>query len=71
MSTADKYACLDFRLPPRWGKRMQIAGAVAGWFYRKAQENARAAGTYQAARNLRKQGVPIEYALTILTGRTT
>ena len=29
----------------------------------------RTAGVFQAARNLRKQGVPIDYALAILVGR--
>jgi len=55
----------------RLSRRMHTVGAFAGWFYRRAQANARLAGTYQAARNLRKQGVPIEYALAILAGRVS
>lgn len=49
----------------------RIAAQFLVWFREKALENARWAGTYQAARNLRKQGVPLEYALAILTGRTS
>lgn len=49
----------------------RIAAQFLIWFREKALENARLAGVYQAARNLRKQGVPLEYALAILTGRST
>lgn len=47
----------------------RIAIQFAIWFRAKAQDNAAEAGVFQAARNLRKQGVPIEYALAILCGR--
>ena len=36
------------------------------WFALKIQDNAAMSGTFQAARNLKKQGVPIEFALAIL-----
>ena len=49
----------------------RIAAQFAVWFTIKARDNALAAGTFQAARNLRKQGVPLEYALAILAGRAT
>jgi hypothetical protein len=49
----------------------RIAAQFLVWFREKARENQRYAGTQQAARNLRKQGVPIEYALAILAGRST
>lgn len=48
-------------------KRFAIHFAI--WFRSKAQENAAMSGTYQAARNLRKQGVPLDYALALLCGR--
>lgn len=43
--------------------------AAGLWLARKARRNAEEAGVQQAARNLRKQGVPIELALAILCGR--
>ena len=49
----------------------RITRQFAVWFTLKARENAAVAGTYQAARNLRKQGVPLEYSLAILCGRVT
>ena len=36
------------------------------WLVLKAREQQSAAGTYAAARNLRKQGVPLPMALAIL-----
>lgn len=40
---------------------------IAGlWLAQKARRQAREVGIQQAARNLRKQGAPIELALTIL-----
>ncbi len=35
------------------------------------RENAAVSGVRQAARNLKKQGVPIEYALAMLAGRAS
>ena len=43
-----------------------IAGA---WLIAKARRQQVTLGTFQAARNLRKQGVPLQLALAILTGR--
>jgi hypothetical protein len=48
-------------------RRVKLQFAV--WFACKTRDNAAVSGTYQAARNLRKQGVPIEFALAILSGR--
>lgn len=39
------------------------------WFVAKARRQALFQGTQAAARNLRKQGVPIELALLVLAGR--
>lgn len=39
---------------------------IGAWFYAKYRIQARKLGVYQAARNLRKQGVPIEIARAIL-----
>lgn len=41
-------------------------GYIGWWFAGKYQERARIAGVQAAARQLRKQGVPIEVALDIL-----
>lgn len=48
-------------------RRVKLQFAV--WFACKARDNAARSGTFQAARNLRKQGVPLEYAVAILAGR--
>ena len=42
---------------------VQAAGL---WFYRKALKQAREHGVQPAARNLRKQGVPLALALLML-----
>lgn len=39
------------------------------WFSEKYRWQAESIGTLKAAKNLRKQGVPIEFALAILAGR--
>lgn len=39
------------------------------WLVDKARRQAAELGTQAAARNLRKQGVPLELALLVLTGR--
>lgn len=49
-------------------KREKLQFAV--WFSQKVRENAALSGTYQAARNLKKQGVPLTYALAMLAGRS-
>ncbi len=41
------------------------------WFMHKYRAQARESGYFNAARNLRKQGVPIEVALTLLLGKKT
>lgn len=44
-------------------------GEQAGrWLCMKADQQARQHGVYRAARNLRKQGVPLDLALAILVG---
>lgn len=44
--------------------------ASAGlWLADKARRNAAESGTYQAAANLRKQGVPLNLALALLLRR--
>ena len=48
-------------------RRMSAQFAV--WFAQKSRDQAASSGVYQAARNLRKQGVPLAYALAILAGR--
>jgi hypothetical protein len=42
---------------------------VGWWLLAKARRQAAEAGTYQAAKNLRKQGAPLELALLILATR--
>ena len=54
--------------------RMQFNRIVAlmgagNWLVAKARAQARKLGTQQAARNLRKQGVPVELAVRILARR--
>ena len=46
------------------------AVAAAGWWFTlKYHAQAAEVGVQQAARNMRKQGVPIEVALAVLAGR--
>lgn len=47
----------------------RIARQFVVWFREKYREQAKLNGTQYAARNLRKQGVPVEYAVGILAGR--
>lgn len=42
---------------------------AAAWFEAKAREQARVSGYHRAALNLRKQGVPLEIARTLLLGK--
>lgn len=42
---------------------------LGAFFFRKARANQAESGTYQAARNLRKQGVPLPLALDVLARR--
>jgi hypothetical protein len=46
-----------------------IACRAGGWLIRKARAQAQAKGTFTAAANLRKQGVPMDLALAILLGK--
>ena len=39
------------------------------WFLRKYRAQAREGGYFNAARNLRKQGVPLEVAMVVLLGK--
>lgn len=39
------------------------------WFTNKYRQQAREHGIAHAARNLRKQGVPVQFAVRILVGR--
>ena len=43
-----------------------MAPVFTAWFYEKYREQARLNGTQYAARNLRKQGVPLPLAVHIL-----
>jgi hypothetical protein len=47
----------------------QTIANIGAFFFGKARANQREAGTYQAARNLRKQGVPLSIALEVLARR--
>lgn len=47
----------------------RIAAQFLVWFREKYREQAEISGVYVAARNLRKQGVPLEYAVAILAGK--
>ena len=47
----------------------RIAAQFTVWFREKYREQARLNDVQYAARNLRKQGVPVEYAVAILAGR--
>ena len=47
----------------------RFATLLGLWMMVKARRQAAATGAYQAARNLKKQGVPIEAALLMLATR--
>jgi len=47
-------------------RNLIICALVGHWLTQKARRNAAEAGVFQAARNLRKQGVPLELARGIL-----
>ena len=64
---------IDHETPiPRVSSLPRFTAALqAGyWLVDKARLQARVLGTQQAARNLRKQGVPLEIALSILGTRS-
>lgn len=44
----------------------QTSQTVGHWLMRKARKQQAEQGTFQAARNLKKQGVPLDFALDIL-----
>lgn len=46
-----------------------MVGRIAGWLHAKYQEQARLNGVQYAARNMRKQGIPLEFAVHILACR--
>jgi len=50
-----------------------IASALCAglWLMHKARKQQRESGTVQAAKNLRKQGVPVEIAVRLLATRST
>lgn len=52
----------------RHNRIVALMGA-GNWLVAKARAQARKLGTQQAARNLRKQGVPVELAVRILARR--
>lgn len=45
---------------------LQTSQTVGRWLIRKARKQQAEQGTFQAARNLKKQGVPLDLALDIL-----
>ncbi len=45
---------------------LQTSQTVGRWLMQKARKQQAEQGTYHAARNLKKQGVPLDYALDIL-----
>ena len=47
----------------------RIAIQMYVWLREKAREQAAMGGVQRAARNLRKQGVPVEYAVAMLATR--
>lgn len=47
----------------------RIAQQMYVWLREKAREQAKTAGVRHAAKNLRKQGVPVEWAVAILAAR--
>jgi hypothetical protein len=48
---------------------MQISSIIGRFMLNKAQGQQAIQGTHQAARNLRKQGVPLAVALLVPVGR--
>lgn len=46
-----------------------LAIVAGSWIVNKLRRQQREVGTYQAARNAKKQGVPIEVAVAALAGR--
>lgn len=49
--------------------RIRALMGAGNWLVAKARAQARKLGTQHAARNLRKQGVPVELAVQILARR--
>lgn len=49
---------------------MDAVSLIGRWLWAKARRQQREQGTQQAARNLRKQGVPLPVALLILSRNT-
>lgn len=50
----------------RQGYDQSTMQSLGGWLMHKARKQQAEVGTYHAARNLKKQGVPLDYALDIL-----
>jgi hypothetical protein len=48
---------------------LSVLASAGLWLASKARRNADEVGTFQAARNLRKQGVPLNLALALLARR--
>ena len=48
---------------------LSVLDSAGLWLACKARRNAEEVGTFQAARNLRKQGVPLNLALALLARR--
>ena len=48
---------------------LSVLASAGFWLAHKARRNADDVGTFQAARNLRKQGVPLNLALALLLAR--
>lgn len=42
---------------------------LGNWLANKYRKQAKELGTFRAATNMRKQGIPIEFALQILAGK--
>jgi hypothetical protein len=50
----------------RQGYDQSTMQSLGGWLMQKARRQQAEQGTFQAARNLKKQGVPLDFALDIL-----
>lgn len=50
-------------------RQLFATARVGAWLADKAQGQVATVGTQQAAKNLRKQGMPLELALLVLVGR--
>jgi len=50
----------------RQGYDQSTRQSLGGWLMQKARRQQAELGTFQAARNLKKQGVPLDLALDIL-----